>query len=240
MPVGLYSLDDGGRVQFSADETTFCLSFVGKATVTATINHPAGSGANLKYVDITYVGSEPIIAWKNGDANQRCCVLSTTRSGSTWTFRVLVINGSAGSFAFTYYIFDRPVPVAHSSGGIEVYGPGGAIVFSSDKPLFRAVSQVPYYFGSPSGSVSLPAGDYAITMSGMIETQDDIDVGEGGEITERRTYRAMGAKVRSDYAEYVQVTTNIVFGLSGVPAPGGGLNGYGGQSGALVIDVAGL
>ena len=145
MTAGLMFVNDQNVIQ--VDETFVCLSLVAKGTATATVGHAQAS--SVRIIDIQFAGRDmPVIALRL-PANRLMAAshIGTNLSGSTWTFRIAVVNmpgGSALPYTFDYYIFDRP-PQAPASGfvGIVVNDANGSTTFNSQYPpaLYKTLAE---------------------------------------------------------------------------------------------------
>lgn len=235
MPVGAEFYTDSGVIQINDQYPVIQLRQ--KGSLVATIDHPAdptpGVGWSSKYVDVSYSGANPFIALNSSGCYSS--VLSTVRSGSNWTFRVLVTSKTT-DFSFNYYIFDNP-PQTSLGYGLEVRNSAGQIVFSSN----YGVSKITHV--DPISPLSLtPGRTYAWVHTGYIYKDESTEVNTRGELITTVTITAYGARVVGSTYDAAGV---VIFGFVGsgggtYPNPGGDLGGWGAVSPQIIMDVTGL
>ena len=142
MTAGFQVFTESGVLSF--DGTYQVPSQKGKATATAT-ESPMGEEVTVaKFYTLT-VSSDtpPVIAlrkMKVATGQQGIALLNVSRSGSNWTFKIVVVDTNEADFSFTYYSFGSPS--ASSGVGLDVYSESGEVVFSAASPVMRPVSSM--------------------------------------------------------------------------------------------------
>ena len=152
------------------DETFVCLSLVAKGTVTATVAHPYAD--SVKIYDVTYTGRDmACIALRVPSSRlMAACHIGTSLSGSTWTFRIAVVNmpgGSAQPYTFDYFIFDRPPQVPGSGfAGFAVFDAAGNSTFNSDYPPVQYAPLSSASYNSTTKTYTFDTGKtYAVAIA---------------------------------------------------------------------------
>lgn len=227
MPVGLISISENGTVQI--DENHYCLSMKAKGSATASVMHPAsvsGYSKELRYVDVAYNSPDaPIFAIRLLERSPVVVagVSATTRVGDLWTFRVCVLGTPPQSFAFDYYIYDRPDWITAPGNGI-------ALRDADLKPIFNSNNPVMVVKGQQSGDYG--AGrTYAFACTGIINYFHEIIPNTPSGFLTTEVVRFIGAYCTSSG---VQRSDEIVWGdiLGGDSPPRfnpePGLGGWGG------------
>lgn len=237
MGVGVEVYDESGALQFASDFTV--LTFVRGATVPGNATSPTDflpDQGRTRFFDLVVTGVNPVVAVATPGAvganrYRGVGVLSATRSGSTWTYRILISNNESNAdFTFTYWIFDVPQPVT-SGVGAEAYDPSGVLVWSTAAAVLEPVN------GFASGR------RYA-ALHGL-----RIDLGESfgddfNNPTVAWTYSSEMAFAATSGTACG--TVNIVLangvsnGLQSPNYPGTGLNGFGITNPTLWLDVTNL
>jgi len=212
MPAGIEAYTMAGQLQF--DATTFVMCFQYKATVTANTTY-YGFGF---VTDVVVTSARtPVLAIAS--TTTQFCILKTTKSGSTWTFKVFVYGGD---YTFTYYVFDTPnITASNSSGcGFEVYNASGGLVWTSDQPPMNLRGVSP----QPVGPT------YAALYTGVISYTEDTTVYT--DFSAYTTWYYYITVTQGDvsggdfrYLEYTQVLYNG--GNSGFSGPGNNYSGDG-------------
>lgn len=161
MAAGFQVFTESGVLSF--DGTYQVPAQVAKATVTATEQPMVGVAVARFYTLNISSPTAPVVAVrkdKSATGSQGATILTVTRSGSTWTFTIVVVDTNEVDFTFTYYAFGAP----SSSGGagLDVYSEGGSLVFSSSAPVMRPVS-------------SVGSGSYAVFATSKMNYFESVD-----------------------------------------------------------------
>lgn len=132
MATGFKCYSDGGTVQISEDY--LCYAMTAKGSLTLTLD-PTPHPNPVYQGSVTVTGTAPIIAIR---AEQPCCVVGISNSGSTWTFN---LRGGVVTTPVDYYVFDEAANAPESSDnfGLKVWRADGSLAFHSSTKVLRAV-----------------------------------------------------------------------------------------------------
>lgn len=243
MAVGAQIYNDSGVIQIDDQYTNLCLRQTGTATVVN--RHPASLNSHAYIamtVDITYVGqaaSSPIIAMHGTGTGGAFGVIATSRSGNTWTFRVI---GYQHLPTFNYFIYD--IPSATGSGaGFEVYKADGSIAFSS---FYRPLSVVGVMQSEGIGINLTQGRQYAVAFNSEIALEVFEDHHTNGSIWSYYTYQLIAAGVFNNanangkYEAIIlsnAIAGGVYEGAVNIPPPSGDLGSWGSASTGIIIDV---
>ena len=243
MAVGAQIYNDSGIIQIDDQYTNLCLRQTGTATVVN--RHPASQYSNVNIamtVDITYsgpAGTSPIIALHGTGTGGAFGVIATSRSGNTWTFRVI---GFQHNPTFNYFIYD--VPSATGSGaGFEVFKADGTVAFSS---FYRPLSVAGFLVQEGIGMNLTQGRQYAIAFNAEIRLETFEDHHTNGSVWTYYTHQCIAAGVfnnANSNGKYEAIITSsaiaggVYQGAPNIPLPGGDLGSWGSASAGIVIDV---
>lgn len=133
---GLIVTGTSGAIQI--DQTYANLAVVQKGTLSWTVGAPQQDqiyGDSVSYTTPT-IGHSPMIAFTNTSGvlvNFDYIATSVSGANTTWSFAFMgaKADGSAGTAAITYYIFDRPQASSGSTAGLKVYDGSGLLTYDS-------------------------------------------------------------------------------------------------------------
>ena len=223
------------------DESFFCLCLVGKGSATAATTHPLTS--RIRYVDLTYAGTYPLLALHIPVIGNRFGgIVATVRNpNGTWTSRVVISWPSLsaappGTWDFEWFLYDRPPNVVAPAWGMRVRNAAGEVVYHSSFRLMKVAGQP---FGGVGGTYNYGA-KVAVTAFGFWYVDDRTETDEQG-----NTYQAFSAGLEGFNCPSGGVFFDnriVEFSQgSGAPwLPSTGLNGIGNNIAPLIIDVTGL
>lgn len=230
MPVGFQCFTDNGTVQI--DENFVCSSFRLGGTITATLgwDYPPN-----RYYDIVVTSATfPMIALTSASAYVTIAGISV--SGTTWTFRVLVVGGD---YTFQYYVYDKPVAPTGPGFGFQVFKPDGDLVWDSNQSVMPYVGVI----AAGNNYVGASGRKYAFIHTSHIEAYYDTNIDTLGSYYTYWSFSIGAHRRTSNGIEY----TNTVFssgGNTGTQGPDPFYPGLGGNGFTnpfvLILDVTDL
>lgn len=221
MNAGFQVIGASGVIQI--DQYFSNLALIAKGTLTLGPGTPPFGAFGEHYscaatVNLSTDLEFPIIAIKSTDA--AICLAqwsSTANSGGVstqWTAGFYAKYDQAGK-SFTYYIFDRPKPIA-STGGLEIFDGDSKLLFNSNYKYLKIAAIATYQYSEGPKTVSLPAGrEYAAVIVAPCRTALGYKLGDNT-LMDDRTY--FGTVMTSSSCIISNVTTSHTHIASTGPA----------------------
>lgn len=174
MTAGIQIYNSTGTIQI--DDSDPALAMREKRTVSV----PAATLSGMVYVNVTFTNVEfPMLAVRTGNTSSYVSVVTTSRSGSSITYRI----GQTGTSALNVvcYFFDRPIPTSTSSG-LKIYDTTGKCTFDSNHKHGVIRREVTVSTGTPGSttSVTKPSGETWAAM--FLRTSYGRQLLDGGQI----------------------------------------------------------
>ncbi len=164
MGYGLEIYNAAGRLQFDSSRRVLVLA----SKTTATYNYSSSFGR------FQFQVSNPInhvVCWTSSDF---VLLTNVTISGGVWTY---YFEHAGSSVNVTLYYFDDPSKVAPANYGLQVFEPGGALLYDAVahrpfRPIAVSGTAFPWSLGIPPGKTY--AACYATPAIGIQQT--DLEV----------------------------------------------------------------